>query len=653
MTITVTTTSTDISLSRLIPSPSNVRRTGGGAGIESLAASIAAHGLLQSLVVRPKSGGDGQPTDRYEVVAGGRRLAALKLLAKQKRIAKGIPVPCRVLDSEGVDGHEASLAENFVRQDMHPADQFEAFQSLQQSGTGIEEIAARFGVSAPLVRQRLRLAGVSPVLIRAYRDETLTLDDLTAFAVTDDIGAQEQVFGQLQDWQRSPDTIRRLLTHALIPAADRMVRFVGLDTYLAAGGTVQRDLFSEDRGGWITDPALLERLVAARMDSEAEAIRAEGWRWVAIGPDAQAAAWRMRRVWPDEVALSTADEQRRTDLVARYDALAEAHDQSSDDLPEEAVAELASIEADLAALAARTQVWREEDVAIAGVTITLAVDGSLRVERGFVRPEDEDEAGETGTGDGTAAVPPAGNSAKAEPEIKAPALSAALVTELQAHRTAGLQATLAGQPELVLLVLLHGLVMDAFYIRYGETVARFTACVPALPVCPGLAESPARQALREIEQDWRTRLPHEPAALWGWLRDQTMGALLDLLAVCVARTADAGTRVWSGPEADQCVAAKVATAAGLDMRRYWAPTRESYLGRVPKALIVEAVQEGIGPGPAGRMAGSKKEMMVADAAQLLGGSGWLPALLRVPAGSPEDAADPGDVTEAALAMAAE
>ena len=300
MTITVTTTSTDISLTRLIPSPCNVRRTGGGAGIESLAASIAAHGLLQSLVVRPKPGSDGQPSGRYEVVAGGRRLAALKLLAKQKRIAKNTAVPCRVLDSDSGDGSEASLAENVVRQDMHPADQFEAFQGLQQSGTGIEDIAARFGVSAPLVRQRLRLAGVSPLLIRAYRDETLTLDDLTAFAVTDDTEAQERVFGQLNDWQRNPDTIRRLLTHALIPAGDCTVCFVGLDAYLAAGGTVQRDLFSEDRGGWVTDPALLERLVAARMESEAATIRAEGWRWVAIGPEAQAAAWRMRRVFPED-----------------------------------------------------------------------------------------------------------------------------------------------------------------------------------------------------------------------------------------------------------------------------------------------------------------------------------------------------------------
>jgi ParB/RepB/Spo0J family partition protein len=158
---TVTTTTTDISLAKLIPCPANVRRTGASSGIDALAASIQAHGLLQSLVVRPKLDSKGQTSDRYEVVAGGRRLAALKLLAKQKRITNGTAIPCRVLDTDGVDGAEASLAENIVRQDMHPADQFEAFHGLHKGRIGIEDIAARFGVSAHTVRQRLRLASIS------------------------------------------------------------------------------------------------------------------------------------------------------------------------------------------------------------------------------------------------------------------------------------------------------------------------------------------------------------------------------------------------------------------------------------------------------------------------------------------------------------
>ncbi|MBN8901384.1 MAG: DNA-binding protein, partial [Rhodospirillales bacterium] len=529
-----------------------------------------------------------------------------------------------------------------------------------EGGMGIADIAARFGVSAHTVRQRLRLAVVSPALIQAYRDEVLTLDHLTAFAVTEDQEAQERVYGQLQAWQRTPDTIRRLLTHTLVPATDRKAIFVGLDAYTAAGGTVQRDLFSEDRGGWIADAALLERLVAEHMEAAAEAIRAEGWRWVEIGQEAQAAAWNLRRVWPSKVALSPEDEQRRDALASRYDDLANEHNRSADDLPEDVVAELDRIEAALAVLDAKQEVFRAEDVARAGVVVTLAVDGSLRVERGYVRPEDEaqpepvtpdedggeaDGTGETGT-DEEAGETPIGGSVTpirgaAEPEDKAPALSAALLAELEAHRTAGLQAAIAGQSELAVRVLLHALATDAFYQRHGETVASFHAYPPALAsACPDIADSPARQAMMEAENAWRTRLPQEHRSLWGWLQDQDAPTLLGLLAVCVARTVNAGGRTWTTPEGSRCIAAQVATAAGLDMRQCWTATKESYLGRVPKALILDAVREGAGAGVAGRIAHAKKEVMVADAAQVLDGKGWLPAVLRVPGATyPVDSGD--------------
>ena len=660
VTTPITSTLIDISLARLTPCPLNVRRTGAAAGIDALAASIQAHGLLQSLVVRPKLDGEGRAANRYEVVAGARRLAALKLLAKRKRIAKNTVIPCRVLDGANRDGSEASLAENVVRVDMHPADQFEAFHALHQGGIGIENIAARFGVSAHTVRQRLRLAVVSPVLIQAYRDEVLTLDHLAAFAVTEDQGAQEQVFGQLADWQRSPDTIRRLLTHALVPATDRRVIFVGLNAYNAAGGTVQRDLFSEDQGGWITDAVLLERLVAERMEAAVEAIRAEGWRWVAIGQEAQAKAWGLRRVWPGKVALSPKDEQQREVLARRYDELAERHNHDADNLPEHVAAELDRIEADLAALEAKEAVFRPEDMAMAGVVLTLAAEGSLRIERGFVRPEDEarpkptmptadgsdvNPVGETGT-DGASGDLPAGGTVtpvrgEAKPDDKAPALSAGLLTELEAHRTAGLQAAIVWQPELALRVLLQALATEAFYPPQGETIAGFHAYPPALAsACPGIGDSPARQTMVEAEDAWRTRLPQEHGALWAWLQAQNMSVLLGLLAVCVARTVNAGSRTWTTPQGGRCLAAQVADAAGLDMRQGWTPTEASYLGRVPKALILEAVREGAGADAAHRIAGTKKPIMVAEAAALLDGTGWLPAVLQVPGATyPVDSGD--------------
>lgn len=638
----------EIAFGKLDPSPINVRRTGATVGVEALAASIAAHGLLQSLVVRAKRDGRGRATGRFEVVAGGRRLAALRILAGGGRLAKDAPIPCRILAGDAAEGAaEASLAENVVRLDMHPADQFEAFSALHRDGAGlgVEEIAARFGASAHTVRQRLRLAGVAPAIVAAYREGALTLDHVTAFAASEDREAQERVHADLAPWQRTPETIRRLLTHALTPVTDRRVRLVGLDAYLATGGRVQRDLFTEDGGGWLTDAALLESLLAERLEAEAEAVRAEGWRWVAIGPEAQSDAWRCRRVWPGTVPLTEEEEARRTELSERDEELATEHG-SDDELPEEVAGELDAIAAELAALDARERRYRPEDVALAGAVVTLAGDGTVRVERGYVRPEDEpapepvaaeqeDDAGEGDAADQGDTITPAGtplpSPASAEAEDPSPHLSAALEGELEAHRTAGLQAELVNQPRLAFRVLLHGLATDALYARYGETVARFTAYPPSLGVaCPTIADSPARVVLTEAEAAWRARLPAHHADLWTWLAGADDATLPDLLAFLVARVSDAGRGDWTGERGARCVPAAVAGAASLDMRRWWTATPEGYVGRVPKALILDAVREGAGEEAARPLRDAKKDAMVAAASELLDGKGWLPVRLRVP-----------------------
>src|SRR6201984_1151800 len=155
--------SRDIPFNKLVLSQSNVRRVKAGVSIEQLAESIAQRTLLQSLNVRAVVDGEGNETGMFEVPAGGRRYRALELLVKQKRMAKTQPVPCVVR----VDGlaEEDSLAENVHREALHPLDQFRAFQTLRDKGLGEEEVAARFFVSAAVVRQRLKLAAVSAKLL--------------------------------------------------------------------------------------------------------------------------------------------------------------------------------------------------------------------------------------------------------------------------------------------------------------------------------------------------------------------------------------------------------------------------------------------------------------------------------------------------------
>jgi ParB family transcriptional regulator, chromosome partitioning protein len=260
-----------IPLNKLVPSSANVRKTGTGIGIDELAASISAHGLLQNLQVRAT------PRGTFEVIAGGRRHAALKLLAKQKSMARDEPIGCNVLQ-DGEDATEISLAENVIRVDMHPADEFEVFKRLADAGKPPEDIAAHYGVSALVVRQRLKLAAVSPALMQAYRDEEMTLEHLMAFTVSDDHAAQEAAWRELPEWNRNAKAIREHLTRAQVRDSDPRVRFVTLQAYEAAGGTVISDLFKEQN--YVVDVALLDRLCAEK--PEAEAVRGEGWKWVEI-----------------------------------------------------------------------------------------------------------------------------------------------------------------------------------------------------------------------------------------------------------------------------------------------------------------------------------------------------------------------------------
>ncbi len=276
--------SRDIPFDKLMLSQSNVRHIKAGVGIEELAEDIARHTLLQSITVRPLLDEGGAETGIYEIPAGGRRFRALELLVRQKRLARTAPIPC-VIRTDGI-AEEDSLAENVQRLALHPLDQFRAFLALREKGQSEEEIAAAFFVTAAVVKQRLRLAAVSPKLLDVYAEDGMTLDQMMAFTVNADHERQDQVWEAVQrTYAKEPYQIRRMLTEGAIRASDKRALFVGIDAYVEAGGTVLRDLFHEDDGGWLQDPGLLDLMVAERLRDEAEIVRAEGWRWIEAAPE--------------------------------------------------------------------------------------------------------------------------------------------------------------------------------------------------------------------------------------------------------------------------------------------------------------------------------------------------------------------------------
>ena len=356
-----------IPLHRLKKSPRNARKTPHPkADIEALAASIAAKGLLQNLVVEPERKDDGKETGYYLVTIGeGRRLAHL-LRAKRKEITKAEPVRC-ILDTAH-NAHEISLAENVIRSAMHPADQFEAFAKLhREEGMAAEDIAARFGVMPSVVKQRLKLGAISSQLMQAYRDEELTLEELTAFAITDDHARQEQVWSELPHYNRSRDAILRALSEGQVSSDDRRAAFVGAEAYQAAGGAIIRDLFDEEGGGFFADAVLLNRLVREKLAAEAAKIEAEGWKWIVVEPEFNhEMAAGMRRVFSEAAPLSETDQARLDELEQRYKALCE-----EDDGSDEIAAKLQALEAELDALAGVEQY--QPDVGSPGTELEFAL----------------------------------------------------------------------------------------------------------------------------------------------------------------------------------------------------------------------------------------------------------------------------------------
>lgn len=604
---------TDISLNKLTPARDNVRKTGAADGVDELAASIAAHGLLQSLVVRKTKRG------KFAVIAGRRRYLALSALAEREMIPADMPVACRVIDSDA-DATEIGLAENTVRVAMHPADQFEAFRELMDKGAGITDIAARFGVSDITVTRRLKLGRVSPIILDAYRRGELGLEQVQAFAVSDDHAAQESVYGGMGSYRSNPNAIRQALTEGEIPASDRRVCFIGLEAYEAAGGTVRRDLFDDRNAGYVLDAVLLDRLVLTALEAQAEAVRAEGWSWAEAHPEfGYEERSQFRRCQPAEIPLPEELAAEREELEAEYDALTGVQD--DDDEGKDTAARFDAIAQRMSELDALSHAWTPDIMATAGAVVSLSHDGEIEVTRGLKRRDDAPDA-----------LPDAGEAEPdSEQDAPAPSLPATLIQDLTAQKSAAIRATLAQQPDVALAAVTHALARRAFYSYGGESCLRIaTISRPLAAAMASPGESSGLFAFDSERGRWADRLPGDAGDLWGWCLGQTQDTLLDLLAVAAAHTVDAVQEKSMRRRADALLHAdQLAKALQLDMQAWFTPTAANFFGRVNRSCIMEALSDAGVPARTRSWAKLKKAELAALAEREIGGTGWLPEPLRL------------------------
>ena len=618
-----------IALDRLSVAPENVRKTPPDAAADAeLKASIAAHGLLKNLVVRS----DG-PGGHYAVIAGGRRLAALKALAADSAVDSAHPVPCLVVDGDAPSA-ELSLAENVVRIAMHPADQVAAFRDLAESGSTVSSIAARFGISERLVEQRLRLGNAAPELLDAYRAGTIDLETLKGFAVTTDHRRQMTVYQQVasQGYRPTAWQVKRLLTQDRVPANSAVAHFVGVDAYEAAGGAVLRDLFSdEDESGvWLEDPVLLNNLAMEKLDHTAKDL-ASRWRWATAVPEVD---WtelaRYGRIQPESAAPTEEEAAELERLRSREDELCELdEDEWTEQLGEEACAIETRTDEIHAAVEARAA-YQAEDYAIAGCIATIGRDGKLQVIKGLVRPGDMPKPADAGKSDGGEAGDGDGADATGSDRLRGPSISGPMAPapdpEAEARKEAGVGIGLSDDLRSIRTALVKAhlgkdfeAAFDLMLFQLGRSVFTHGSQAHALDIA--VRETPDRPTMRMNDQDFdawspgeamladRSHLPLDWLAIeddgesFAALRALPKADKEALFAASVARTVKGQLAFEPGarPELEATVA-----RLGIDFAGSVRPTADMLWSRINKGRILEIAKETLGAAWASARAKSKK-----------------------------------------------
>lgn len=587
-----------IPLKSLEPWTGNVRKTN-AANLAQLKASIDAHGLLQPLVVRKGE------NDRYLVIAGRRRLAAITELAKDAG-NDNLAVLCTLDESAG-DAAEISLAENVIREPMHPADQFEAFNELAEKGMPAADIAARFGVEEKVVNQRMRLAHVSPELIEEYRQGGMTLEVLQAFAVTDDQEAQEKTWANLSKWQRdNAETIRAALTKKEIKASDKKARFVTVEAYEAAGGVVRRDLFSDDLSGIILlDGKLLNKLYNEKMESTRQAFLNEGWQWVEVRNSfSRFDRNEFKELKSGPASYTKAEEEEMDSLRNKIEAL----ENSDEDLSAEQEHELVKAEERFCELSERDGAFDPEEMKTAGVIISFDREGKVEFSRGLVKKKTS-----------TAAPKLSGKSQPQEPSFPQD-----LREELTENRSFVISAALLARPDIALAAIAHDVVGQAFYsgrvVLVGAEIGGWGSIIDR---AKGNA---AAKLVADQKKDWLKKLPKAQSGLLDWLLKQEQKVLIELLTFCTAYSLDFSDRYGRD---DQVEGGTIEETLGIDASSWFKPTVADFFGKMEAPVIIHTLQKAGVPSDT-TWSKLKKGELAIIAERHLAGTGWRPDFLGGP-----------------------
>ncbi|EID1282272.1 ParB/RepB/Spo0J family partition protein [Salmonella enterica] len=598
-----------VPLASLIKSPLNVRTVPYSAeSVSELAESIKGVGLLQNLVVHAL------PGDRHGVAAGGRRLAALNMLAERGIIPADWPVRVKIIPQELATA--ASMTENGHRRDMHPAEQIAGFRAMAQEGKTPAQTGDLLGYSPRHVQRMLKLADLAPVILDALAEDRITTEHCQALALENDTARQVQVFEAAcqSGWGGKPDVrvIRNLITESEVAVAgNSKFRFVGADAF--SPDELRTDLFSDDGDGYVDrvalDAALLEKLQAV-----AEHLReAEGWEWCAgrmepVGECREDAGTYRCLPEPDAV-LTEAEEERLNELMTRYDALENQCEES----------DLLEAEMKLMRCMAKVRAWTPEMRTGSGVVVSWRY-GNVCVQRG-VQLRSEDDAADD-----------ADRTEQVQEKASVEEISLPLLTKMSSERTLAVQAALMQQPDKSLALLAWTLCLNVFGSgAYSKPAQISLECehYPLTSDAPSGKEGAAFMAMMAEKARLAALLPE------GWSRDMTtflslsQEVLLSLLSFCTACSLN-GVQTRECGHTSRSPLDSLETAIGFHMRDWWQPTKANFFGHLKKPQIIAALNEA-GLSGAARDAEKMKKGDAAEHAEFhMKDNRWVPGWMCAP-----------------------
>ncbi|EEW1923858.1 ParB/RepB/Spo0J family partition protein [Escherichia coli] len=598
-----------VPLASLIKSPLNVRTVPYSVeSVSELADSIKGVGLLQNLVVHAL------PGDRYGVAAGGRRLAALNMLAERGIIPADWPVRVKVIPQELATA--ASMTENGHRRDMHPAEQIAGFRAMAQEGKTPAQIGDLLGYSPRHVQRMLKLADLAPAILDALAEDRITTEHCQALALENDTARQVQVFEAAcqSGWGGKPEvqTIRRLVTESEVAVAgNSKFRFVGADAF--SPDELRTDLFSDDEGGYVDcvalDAALLEKLQAV-----AESLReAEGWEWCAGRMEAvgecREDARAYRNLPQPEAVLTEAEEERLNELMARYDALENQCEES----------DLLEAEMKLMRCMAKLRAWTPEMRAGSGVVVSWRY-GNVCVQRG-VQLRSEDDAADD-----------ADRTEQVQEKASVEEISLPLLTKMSSERTLAVQAALMQQPDKSLALLAWTLCLNVFGSgAYSKPAQISLECkhYSLTSDAPSGKDGAAFMAMMAEKSRLAALLPE------GWARDMTtflslsQDVLLSLLSFCTACSIH-GVQTRECGHTSRSPLDSLESAIGFHMRDWWQPTKANFFGYLKKPQIIDALNDA-GLSGAARDAEKMKKGDAAEHAEFyMKDNRWVPGWMCTP-----------------------